>query len=117
MSMPIVTSSQRFHFYKKMVADGFFKQHIQPAFVTVFHANYCYWLLPQALFGPIKQMENLEGLSVLDTQIKLEHVLEVFASCQKVTKLGFSLAGTTSLEEYKDETNSSMKNMKQCLKS
>lgn len=96
--------------------EGFFKQHIHPALVTVFHADHCYWLPPQLLIGPIKQMENLEELSVLDTHIKLEHLLEVFASCHKVTKLGFSLAGTTTLVEYRDEKNSSLKNMKRCFK-
>ena len=53
---------------------------------------------------------------MLDTQIKLEHLLEVFGCCHKVTKLGFSLAGTTDLQEYRDEKSLSLKNMRQCFK-
>ena len=90
-----------------------FKQHINPALITVFQANHCYWLPSQVLVDPIKQMLNLEELSVLDTQIRLEHLIEVFGGCQNVTKLGFSLAGTIDLEQFQ---NNNATHWKQCFK-
>lgn len=51
----------------------------------------------------IVQMQNLEELDVLDTQIFLQHMPEIFVNCPEIKRLGLSLAGLISLDKFQQE--------------
>lgn len=82
----------------------YFQQHINPLTITVFNVNHLYWFPPDVLVNNIVLLENLEDLNVLDTQVSLSHMPRVFSNCQKITRLGISLAGLLTLEDFHGDT-------------
>ena len=57
-------------------------------------------------------MKNLEDLNVLGTKITLHHLQDVFPSCEKITRLGFSLAGLVTLLDFQEENTTNKESLK-----
>ena len=96
---------------------SFFQQYINPLSLTSFNSDHCYWIPLETLLDQIIQMEELEELSVLDTQILLKHLPQVFLSCHKITKLAVSLVGLLYHEEIDEHVEEeALENMKESFK-
>ncbi len=106
------------HYYFLSISwASFFQQYINPLSLTSFNSDHCYWIPQETLLDQIVQMENLEELSVLDSQILLKHLPQVFLSCHKITKLAVSLVGLyyhEEIDEYVEEE--ALENMKESFK-
>ena len=70
---------------------------------TVFNANSCYWIPPGVIVHNVILMKNLQELYILDTQVSLNHLPRVFTNCQKITRLGLSLAGLMTLKDVQKQ--------------
>ncbi len=73
----------------------FFKAYINPASIKTFDVSTCYWFPAEVILEFVKEMVNLEELSVEDTQISLTHLASIFEVCPKLVKLNFSLREDT----------------------
>lgn len=49
---------------------------------------------------------------MLGTKITLHHLQDVFPSCQKITRLGFSLAGLVTLLDFQEDTTQNKDSLK-----
>ena len=95
----------------------YFWQYIDPTTITIFNVNHCYWMPPGDLVLNAMLMKNLEELNVLNTQVTLEKLGLVFTRCQKITRLGLSLAGLKSLDDFVDRHDwTSVECAKECFK-
>lgn len=51
----------------------------------------CYWLQADLLCDAIVQLKHLQELDVKGTKVSFSHLVRVLGTCQKITKLGFSV--------------------------
>jgi len=79
--------------------EPFITQKINPSLISMFDASSCYWLTASVLCHSIKQMDNLEELSIHDTKISLSNLPELFEACQKIVKFSLTLS-EKNLDHY-----------------
>jgi len=51
----------------------------------------CYWLPPDLLCDAVVRLKHVQELDVKGTKVSFSHLVRVFGTCQKITKLGFSV--------------------------
>jgi len=72
--------------------NSFLNQHSWfPASITVCNMSNCYWLQPDLLCDAIVRLKHIQELEVNGTKVSFSHLVRVFGTCQKITKLGFSV--------------------------